>query len=174
MMKPPKLTFRSLKSIHYLRSYTRIQSEGPRYRKGPLRGGSNCRKIWPPTFLDRLAPSQPKTAIKSILASKSYGSSFYDMSYYTIYFNVGLRTLKVLVVFNQPQIQTLQYSEPVDATTSRSSGDYPLSLPFSSRFFLFPSLLSSLPAPLPSLPSISFSHPLFSRPCREAAALKSS
>ena len=43
------------------------------YRKEPPRGRSNGRKIWPSTFLDRLFPNQPKTAIKSILATKSYG-----------------------------------------------------------------------------------------------------
>ena len=47
----------------------------PISKRAPRRG-SKDRKIWPPTFLVRLVPNQPKTAIKSILASESYGSFF--------------------------------------------------------------------------------------------------
>ena len=47
--------------------------KGPDIEKGPPRG-SKDRNIWPPTFLVTLVPNQPKTAIKSILASNSYGS----------------------------------------------------------------------------------------------------
>jgi len=41
-------------------------------------------KICTPPFLDSLVPNQPKTAKKSILARKSYGSCFDDISYHTI------------------------------------------------------------------------------------------
>ena len=46
--------------------------------------GSRGPKIWTPTFLDTLVPNQPKSTIKSILASKSYESCLDDMSYHTI------------------------------------------------------------------------------------------
>jgi len=48
---------------------------GPDIEKGPLEGVKGSENL-APTFLDRLVPNQPKTAIKSILASKSYGSFF--------------------------------------------------------------------------------------------------
>ena len=58
-------------------------SEGPLYRKGLPPRGSKNRKIWPPTFFDRFVPNQPKTAIKSILASKSYGYGSFLMTCHT-------------------------------------------------------------------------------------------
>ena len=41
-------------------------------------------KIWTPLFSDSLVPIKAKTAKKSILAQKSYGSCFLNIPYRTI------------------------------------------------------------------------------------------
>ena len=50
----------------------------------PQEMGGGVRKFWPPSFSDSLESLEPRNAKKSILAKKSYGSCFLDMSYRTI------------------------------------------------------------------------------------------
>jgi len=81
--KKPQNDLKIIKIYPVLAETDADSARGVPISKGAPAGGSRGPKIWTPTFLDRLVPKQPKSTIKSILASKSYGSCLDDMSYHT-------------------------------------------------------------------------------------------
>ena len=50
----------------------------------PPTEGVRGQKIWTPSFSVSTTPEEPNKAKKSILASKSHGSCFYDIAHHTI------------------------------------------------------------------------------------------